>query len=598
MADDIKKDADSQRGVDAPRPRTREEGGSLSGVIDEIKKGNVQNTRTAEATTNLSSRIENLATSIERVGLAGNAALDTLADNLTGNKLKELENAKEDTKRADETNALLEELVDNTEGAIPDSPKGFFGTAIAGLAAIAGTVVGLLGGIVVGFSSQLIELAKEFPRVSMRFLTFLDDLTGNFASGARNNLIAAFRLNIVDTIADFFKGLRASFNLGTKGLKVTNLGIPKAIANTIGRVLRGIIRGLGKEVSFAKTAIANGKESLGTLFKNISTIIRNVITNIIGRFKIFDDIKESAGVITKLKNSFLNLFTPFIKGAKAAAGFQKIGMMLLSPIMLFKEIFLKFAKAFGNIGRVLGRLFLPITIIMAAIDGVKGGLAGAKEQEGKVSSFVAFFLGGLKEIINGLVMIPLDFLKSAVGWIAGKLGFESVAPFLASFSFEKIFKGLFSVIEDFVFSIVDFVTTLFSGSPMDAIKNLAVDINELFKKILRGILPDPTVDREWYNPIGFVQRAIPDGLYRYAGIDPKSGEIEAQYKESIDSEVKKTGEDLNAASIENDANKNKSSGTNQSAVIDQSSKLSSAQTINIMGGGMNLATANELKFQR
>ena len=94
MADDIKKDADSQRGVDAPKPRTREEGGSLSGVIDEIKKGNEQQTRTAEATTGLVANMVNIADSIERVGLAGNAAIDTLANNLTGNKLKELETQK------------------------------------------------------------------------------------------------------------------------------------------------------------------------------------------------------------------------------------------------------------------------------------------------------------------------------------------------------------------------------------------------------------------------------------------------------------------------------------------------------------------------
>ena len=52
MADD-KKDANSQRGVDAPKPRTREEGASLSDVVDKLKDGNQEQNRTTEATTGL-----------------------------------------------------------------------------------------------------------------------------------------------------------------------------------------------------------------------------------------------------------------------------------------------------------------------------------------------------------------------------------------------------------------------------------------------------------------------------------------------------------------------------------------------------------------
>ena len=94
MADDIKKDAAAQRTKQAPQPRNRE-GGSLSGVIDEIKKGNEEQTKTTDNTTGLVANMVNIANSVEKVGLAGNAAIDTLANNLSGNKLKELENAKE-----------------------------------------------------------------------------------------------------------------------------------------------------------------------------------------------------------------------------------------------------------------------------------------------------------------------------------------------------------------------------------------------------------------------------------------------------------------------------------------------------------------------
>ena len=65
----------------------------------------------------------------------------------------------------------------------------------------------------------------------------------------------------------------------------------------------------------------------------------------------------------------------------------------------------------------------------------------------------------------------------------------------------------------------------------------------------------------------------------------------------FDTVKKDTGEELNAGSIENEDNKNQQNGITQSALVDNSSKNATQQTINIMGN-MNLATENELKFQR
>ena len=86
-------------------------------------------------------------------------------------------------------------------------------------------------------------------------------------------------------------------------------------------------------------------------------------------------------------------------------------------------------------------------------------------------------------------------------------------------------------------------------------------------------------------------------VYMYMRMDPKTGEIDAQYKEAIDAEVKKTGEDLNAGSIDAADSKNASQGVTANTVVDSSSKRSSNQTINIMGPTTGLATANELRFQ-
>ena len=118
-------------------------------------------------------------------------------------------------------------------------------------------------------------------------------------------------------------------------------------------------------------------------------------------------------------------------------------------------------------------------------------------------------------------------------------------------------------------------------------------IGNVLKPLLRSILPDPKA--ELFSIAGIASKAIPSFVYDYAGINKATGEMES-LENSIFNTVKDTGDELNAGSVENEANKNKSAGVTQSAVVDSSVNSSSAQTINIMGG-QPLATANELRFQ-
>ena len=69
----------------------------------------------------------------------------------------------------------------------------------------------------------------------------------------------------------------------------------------------------------------------------------------------------------------------------------------------------------GNIGRVIGRLFLPFTLIMTAFDVVKGAIAGFEED-----GFLGGLAGAFEGLFNSLIGAPLDLLKSAVAWVLDK----------------------------------------------------------------------------------------------------------------------------------------------------------------------------------
>lgn len=105
----------------------------------------------------------------------------------------------------------------------------------------------------------------------------------------------------------------------------------------------------------------------------------------------------------------------------------------------------KFAASFGS---VLGKLVLPITIIMGIVDTVTGFMEGYDS-----GGILGGVMGAIKGLFNGLIMKPLDLLKDAVSWIAGKLGFENFSEMLDSFSFEDIFSGLVDGVQNILESV-------------------------------------------------------------------------------------------------------------------------------------------------
>jgi hypothetical protein len=593
MADD-KKDANSQRGANAPQPRTREEGASLSDVVDKLKDNNQEQTKTTEATTGLVANMMNIANSVERVGLAGNAVLDTVADKLSGNKLKELESNKEDAQRDDKTNELLEELVDNTDQDLLESPKGFFGAVLATVAAVTGTLAGILGGFAVGLFESTKLLGAAFKTFGSKLFRSFDDLFNNKISKSFGKLKSIFQVRLIDPINDFFKGIRTAFRFGNKGMKTFKAGLVKDVANFFGRQARTLRLAAG-EMDVVKN-LKFIKASVSTFFGNIGGAVRSFGTKFAKLFDLGDDLKKAQGSLTSIGKSISGFIRPFTKTADAAKNTGKFAMMIIRPFKMFSEFFKFFAAKFLPVGKVLGKLFLPVTIIMGIFDGIRGAITGASEEEGMANKFIGGIFGAISGILVGLVGIPLDLLKDLVGWIAGKLGFENASEALGKFSFSGLISNIIDTIRDFFGGVVDFVVGLFTfdgEKMMGGFTAMKDAIGNVLKPLLRSILPDPKA--ELFSIAGIASKAIPSFIYDYAGINKATGEMEP-LENSIFNTVKDTGEKLNAGSIENESNKNKSAGVTANTSVDNSTKSSSAQTINIMGG-QPLATANELRFQ-
>ena len=144
----------------------------------------------------------------------------------------------------------------------------------------------------------------------------------------------------------------------------------------------------------------------------------------------------------------------------------------IGKLPVISQIGTFFGKA-GGFLKMLGKLFLPLTIIIAVYDSIMGALDGYKEsdEETWIGKIIDGLAGGITGLINSLIGIPLDFLKSALGWILGKMGFTGAEEALASFSFADIISDIIGSIFGYFKSAVEWLGTLFTD-PVQALQDL------------------------------------------------------------------------------------------------------------------------------
>lgn len=323
-----------------------------------------------------------------------------------------------------------------TTGAEGDGP-GFGLLALAGIAAL-----------VAGFFAGVLDAVKRILQI-----TKLDNLfkgIGNLfkAEGAIGKLFTRFRTRWVAFIDDAIIGLRTFFS----GLRSTVL----LTFEGIGKIVDDLIQPF-KAIFNAEGAVGS---RINKLFNGIIDIFKFPFEPIIddlgkGVKAIFgggDDIS----ILAKIGNLIRAPFDAALASANKALG------VIRSAFSIFDEGS-KFMGILGSIGRVLGRLFLPLTFIMTAYDTVKGAIQGFEEE-----GFLGALAGGVEGFLNSIIGAPLDLLKKGASFLLKKLGFTDAASVLEGFNFSDIitdiirspfellkraFNGVIEVIAEFIESV-------------------------------------------------------------------------------------------------------------------------------------------------
>ena len=241
-------------------------------------------------------------------------------------------------------------------------------------------------------------------------------------------------LGLAPKLIDDFKAALTAAKVDPKDFKAQYL---KIFENTINSVKGtpdnpGIFGRLTAQYTKAIDSVAETFETTKNTIKN-SKVFTGITT-------FLDDIKTNIQAVTKpITDTLKGLFAP----ADAAAGTK--GGALTRLVAMLKPI-----------GTFIGKLFLPLAVILGVFDGYKGFEEEYKDEE----SILDGIRGAIKGIVDGFVGSFVRIIGSAFDAVLSFLGLDKAGEAVSTFA-----KDVTAGLETSVGGLVDIITGVFSFDP-------------------------------------------------------------------------------------------------------------------------------------
>lgn len=352
---------------------------------------------------------------------------------------------------------MLRERKKQTDSAQPGSDKdpkkdrSKLAMILAGIiAATAGFLTGILDSI--KKLSRLAGLTKRLEAIRDAIRLFGTDLGGKIKA----TFTAA--LKILD---DLLQPLKAFFSAEGGFMRFVN-GIKSSFRLTFTGAL-AIVDDLLQPFKTLFTGEGFIGKKLTSFFNTLKAIFvfpfETFIDDVAKPFKQVFMAGEGPSLLSRIFNTIMRPFnaaitfvSDLVKPIKtffsAEGPIAKAFAVITDAFKIFAENS-KFMQLLNGIGKTIGKLFAPLFIIMTVYDTVKGAIEGFVDDEGNIGSkVISTIAGGIKGLVNSVIGIPLDLIKSVAAWALGKFGFNESAEALKSFSFMEIINKTVDTIFD------------------------------------------------------------------------------------------------------------------------------------------------------
>lgn len=344
------------------------------------------------------------------------------------------------------------------------APFKAFTSAIPGLSSM-GKIAGILASSAAANKANAAkdtEIRREGERARQKDTVLLAEIAGG----------------IVDLKDSFLKGLQKGAGFG--------LGAIAALIAAPVITLVEFFKSLGGELKFLNK-LTGGR--LSGLFKPfvrffdaVSDLVNKAGTGKILKGDTFKVFGKFTGFINRIISGPVKLFNRIMK------------VMSKFPAMVagFSSSFTPIAKFAAGFGRILGKVFLPITFIMGVFDFFSGAAEGFVNDNGNIFTKILSGLSeGIISLVDGLFGGLIRMITGAVGWILEAIGLDNFAATLTQNVGEAI-EGVYEAFRG-VFDIIKGVFTLDFGMIMGGLASITDGIIEVVTApfdILYGLIQD------------------------------------------------------------------------------------------------------------
>ena len=299
------------------------------------------------------------------------------------------------------------------------------GFGVKGLAAI-GALVFFAKEL--GANTDILKLPQQLK--SIRAMT-------NFAKGIGNIGTLGLGGKLADDAKAAIKAVKVDPGDITKSVKTMFDDTFKGIAN--------LLKGTPDNPSVF-TRIANSFTTSLDTVKDTFTGIKATITESTA-FKSMttfaDDIAQSISKTFKpFKDAIMAIFKPAAAGGAGAAASSGALASILAPLK--------------GIASAIGKIFLPLTIILGVFDGYKGFEEEYKDEQ----SILDGLRGGIKGIVDGFIGSFVRIIGSAFDFVLSFFGLDDTGESVSTFA-----KDVTKAFEESVGGLVDVFTGILSFDP-------------------------------------------------------------------------------------------------------------------------------------
>lgn len=266
-------------------------------------------------------------------------------------------------------------------------------------------------------------------------------------------------------------------------------------AGKIGEALTGLLGKITGVVGTIGETVAAGLEI-------VKSGILSGLETLAGWFRL--DSPAFLEVATKIKGFFTAIIEPFQTAARTLEELTGFGGWLASKFSMLSGMLSSFGGIISATADVVGKIALPIMIIMTAFDTIKGLLDGYA-----TGGVVGALEGAITGFLESLVTAPLDLIKDVVSWVVGAFGFENASEILDSFSFTDLMKSMVGAVFDFASSAVNWVKSFFTWNEENPLFDITAYVVDVWNSVSDYV-------SKKFNDMATYVGTIPERVWLYA----------------------------------------------------------------------------------